>query len=80
MFKTLGPGYQKIIWFDSVVDVLIMCMCSQVPPDIQLQRGPDGRANGEAYITFASRNEAERAITERNRKLLGNRFIELHMA
>ena len=49
-------------------------------PDVQLQRGPDGRGTGEAYITFGSRAEAERAITERNRKVVGNRFVELHMA
>ena len=52
----------------------------QMQPDIQIQRGPDGRPNGEAYITFGSRSEAERAIVERNRKLLQNRLVELHMA
>jgi epithelial splicing regulatory protein 1/2 len=49
-------------------------------PDVQLQRGSDGRATGEAYVTFASRSEAERAITERNRKVVGNRFVEMFMA
>ena len=49
-------------------------------PDIQIQRGPDGRPSGEAYITFGSRGEAERAIVERNRKLLQSRLVELHMA
>lgn len=49
-------------------------------PDIQVQRGPDGRPSGEAYVTFGSRAEAERAITERNRKIIGNRYVELHMA
>ncbi|KAK2190891.1 hypothetical protein NP493_65g02011 [Ridgeia piscesae] len=52
----------------------------EMPPDIQLQRGIDGRPNGEAFVTFGSRVEAERAITERNRKVVGNRFVELHMA
>ena len=49
-------------------------------PDVQVQRGADGRFTGEAYVTFGSRAEAERAITERNRKLIGNRFIEMYMA
>ena len=49
-------------------------------PDIQIQRGPDGRSCGEAYVTFATRVEAERAITERNQKLIGQRYIELFMA
>lgn len=57
----------------------VLCI-HQVVPDVQVQRGPDGRPNGEAFITFGSRSEAERAITERNRKLVGNRFVELHMA
>ena len=52
----------------------------QMQPDVQIQRGPDGRATGEAYVTFATRAEAERAITERNRKPVGGRFVEMHMA
>ena len=34
-----------------------------MPPDVQLLKGPDGRPAGEAYITFGSRVEAERAVT-----------------
>ena len=49
-------------------------------PDVQIQRTPDGRSTGEVYVTFGSRAEAERAVTERNRKVMLNRFIELHMA
>ena len=52
----------------------------QITPDIQVQRGPDGRPNGEAFVTFGSRQEAERAVTERNRKLLQNRFVDMHIA
>ena len=51
-----------------------------MPPDIQMLKGADGRPTGEAYITFGSRAEAERAILERNRKLLGARYVEMHMA
>jgi epithelial splicing regulatory protein 1/2 len=49
-------------------------------PDIQIQHGPNGRPSGEAYVTFATRTEAERAVTERNRKLFGNRLVDIHMA
>ena len=49
-------------------------------PDIQVQRGPDGRSTGEAYVTFGSRAEAEKAVVERNRKIIGNRYVEIHMA
>ncbi|ELT87306.1 hypothetical protein CAPTEDRAFT_189098 [Capitella teleta] len=52
----------------------------EMQPDVQVQRGSDGRLTGEAYITFGSRSEAERAITERNRKVIGNRFVEMFMA
>lgn len=49
-------------------------------PDVQLQRTADGRLTGDAFVTFGSRAEAERAVTERNRKLVGNRLVEVHMA
>ncbi|XP_076335363.1 epithelial splicing regulatory protein 1-like isoform X2 [Tachypleus tridentatus] len=47
---------------------------------IQLQRNTDGRPNGEALVTFSTRAEAERAIQEKNRQNIGNRYIELFMA
>jgi epithelial splicing regulatory protein 1/2 len=47
---------------------------------IQLQRNGDGRPNGEAVVTFPSRADAERAIQEKNRQNIGNRYIELFMA
>ncbi|XP_025115002.1 epithelial splicing regulatory protein 1-like isoform X3 [Pomacea canaliculata] len=50
------------------------------PECVQLQRNTEGKLNGDALITFLSRGEAERAIVERNRRHLGNRFIELFMA
>ncbi|GAB1600064.1 epithelial splicing regulatory protein 1-like isoform X4 [Argonauta hians] len=54
---------------------------SQVSPEsIQIQQSTDGRPNGDALVTFSSRCEAERAITERNRNSIGNRFVELFMA
>ncbi|XP_046354450.1 epithelial splicing regulatory protein 1-like isoform X1 [Haliotis cracherodii] len=53
----------------------------EVSPDtVQLQHSADGKPNGDALITFSSRAEGERAIIEKNRRHLGNRFIELFMA
>ena len=36
-------------------------------PEIEIIRTADGRHVGEAIVTFGTRNEAERAIIERNR-------------
>ncbi|KAL8612408.1 hypothetical protein ACOMHN_008393 [Nucella lapillus] len=47
---------------------------------VQLQTNAEGKPNGDAVVTFTTRAEAERAIIERNRRHLGNRFIELFMA
>lgn len=50
------------------------------PECIQIQRNGDGRPSGEALVSFPSRAEAERAIQEKNRQNIGNRYIELFMA
>ncbi|CAG2103057.1 unnamed protein product [Medioppia subpectinata] len=47
---------------------------------IQIGRNGDGRPNGEGVVTFPSRADAERAIQEKNRQNIGNRYIELFMA
>lgn len=47
---------------------------------VALQTNAEGKPNGDAVVTFGTRTEAERAIVERNRRHLGNRFIELFMA
>ncbi|KAF4525519.1 hypothetical protein B566_EDAN014905, partial [Ephemera danica] len=53
---------------------------SEITPEcIQMPRGGDGRPTGEALITFPSRADAERAIHEKNRQNMGNRYIELFM-
>nr|CAD7262816.1 unnamed protein product [Timema shepardi]CAD7573615.1 unnamed protein product [Timema californicum] len=49
------------------------------PECIQLQRSMDGRATGEAIVCFPSRVEAERAVLEKNRQHIGNRYIELYL-
>jgi hypothetical protein len=57
-----------------------LCFQLQITPDIQIPHGIDGRPTGEAYITFASRIEAERAVAERMRKPFGNRYVEMLIA
>ncbi|KFM78083.1 RNA-binding protein fusilli, partial [Stegodyphus mimosarum] len=48
---------------------------------IQVQRNGEVRPNSEAMVTFpAARIEAERALQEKNRQNLSNRYIELFMA
>ncbi|KIZ06356.1 hypothetical protein MNEG_1601 [Monoraphidium neglectum] len=46
-----------------------------------LQLGVDalGRPSGEAWLTFSSCEEALRAVRERNRHYLGNRYLELSL-
>lgn len=46
-----------------------------------LQLGVDalGRPSGEAWLTFSSSEEALRAVRERNRHYLGNRYLELSL-
>lgn len=48
-------------------------------PDVQFPRGADGQMTGDAFVTFGSRAEAERAVAERNRKVLHNRFIDIQI-
>ncbi|GIX73139.1 RNA-binding protein fusilli, partial [Caerostris extrusa] len=48
---------------------------------IQVQRNSEVRPNGDAMVTFpAARIEAERALQEKNRQNINNRYIELFMA
>uniref|UniRef100_A0A915KAL6 RRM domain-containing protein n=1 Tax=Romanomermis culicivorax TaxID=13658 RepID=A0A915KAL6_ROMCU len=44
---------------------------------VQIQRTPTGQATGEALVTFPNRFEAERAVLEKNRQILGARPVEL---
>jgi hypothetical protein len=46
-----------------------------------LQLGVDalGRPSGEAWLTFGGSEEALRAVRERNRHYLGNRYLELSL-
>jgi RNA recognition motif-containing protein len=46
---------------------------------IQIRVDSNGRKNGEAYVNFASMDEAKRAVEERNRCHMGSRYIELFL-
>jgi len=48
-------------------------------PDIQFVQGTDGRPSGDAYVTFASRVDAERVLGECGRKFIGNRLVDMQM-
>ena len=47
---------------------------------ITLGTTSDGRPSGEAWVAFASPEEATRAIRQMNREYMGNRFVELFPA
>ena len=39
--------------------------------------GADGRLTGEAYVTFASKNDAERVINQHAGKSVGGKKVEM---
>jgi len=41
---------------------------------------PEGRPSGEAYVTFHSNEDAERALSEKQRQHMGSRYVELFKA
>ncbi|XP_052815866.1 epithelial splicing regulatory protein 1-like isoform X2 [Mya arenaria] len=50
------------------------------PESVQVQYTPEGVPSGDVAIVFMSRAEAERAVNEKNRQLVGNRIVELFLA
>jgi len=50
------------------------------PESVQVQYTTDGMPSGDVVIVFGSRGEAERAVTEKNHQLVGNRLVELFLA
>jgi hypothetical protein len=52
---------------------------SHIAESLQLGVDALGRPSGEAWLTFASSDEALRAVRERNRHYLGNRYLELSL-
>uniref|UniRef100_T1ILP7 RRM domain-containing protein n=1 Tax=Strigamia maritima TaxID=126957 RepID=T1ILP7_STRMM len=65
---------------DYIMSILTKSLNLLSPECIQIQRNGDGRSSGEAVVTFPTRADAERAIQEKNRQNIGNRYIELFMA
>lgn len=50
-----------------------------IPESVVLTYRNDGRATGEAYVAFASPDDAKRAM-ELHRRTMGNRYIELFIS
>ena len=48
-----------------------------IPESVRLGNDGAGRSSGEAYISFTSNAEAQRAVAERNRQNMGSRYVEL---
>lgn len=48
-----------------------------IPTSVQIDKDTTGRSSGEGWITFVSPDEARRAVRERNRQYLQNRYLEL---
>ena len=48
-----------------------------IPDSCRIGTDASGRASGDAWVSFVSVQEAARAVMERNKQHLGNRYIEL---
>ena len=48
-----------------------------IPTSVQIDKDTSGRSSGEGWITFVSPDEARRAVREKNRQYLQNRYLEL---
>eukprot|EP00210_Caulerpa_lentillifera_P008003 g7642.t1 len=48
-----------------------------IPTSIQIDKDTSGRSSGEGWVTFINPDEARRAVRERNRQYLQNRYLEL---
>lgn len=52
-----------------------------MPDCIQIQNNSENGVNtADVYITLFNRNEAERAVIEKNRQKIGNHSIELYLS
>ena len=48
-----------------------------IPESARIGSESSGRASGEAWVSFASAEEASRAIADKNRQHMGSRYVEL---
>ncbi|KHJ44908.1 hypothetical protein D918_04719 [Trichuris suis] len=46
---------------------------------VQIHRAPSGQMTGDALVSFPNRVDAERAVIERNRQIMGSRPIDLYL-
>lgn len=60
---------QEILEFFTGYDIL--------PDTLHIGVDRMGRPSGEGWVTFTSANEARRAVRDKNRQYLGNRYLEL---
>jgi len=51
-----------------------------MPESVRMGQNQSGRANGEAWVVFSSPAEAQRAVAEKNREMMGTRYIELFLS
>merc|ERR1712130_858235 len=51
---------------------------SFVPGSVEIDVDASGKAMGTGQINFTKPKEAQRAISERNRKFIGKRYVNLH--
>ncbi|GHP08312.1 hypothetical protein PPROV_000705200 [Pycnococcus provasolii] len=67
-------------WQSTPQDVLnFLSGFAVVKDSVRIGQATNGRATGEAMVTFASASEAGRAVSERHRAMMGNRYVELFL-
>lgn len=66
--------------FASPISVLSLPSLQVREQDVELIYNRDGRPAGIAFVTFANRGLADRAISEKDGKHIGRRYVELSMA
>ena len=69
------PTLQFQIANTSTYETIMFVLWKQI--EIIPEDQPPYRPSGMARVTFASSEEAARALEERNRKYLGRRYVEL---
>ncbi|PAA73470.1 hypothetical protein BOX15_Mlig034309g1 [Macrostomum lignano] len=82
MNTIIAKGLPKDIDFHEILRLFESIFASnpQTIPDIKIAIGPDGLPSGEAFVSFSSRHEAERAVNECNRQQVRQHCVELMMA
>eukprot|EP00276_Gloeochaete_wittrockiana_P004971 CAMPEP_0184647442 /NCGR_PEP_ID=MMETSP0308-20130426/4378_1 /TAXON_ID=38269 /ORGANISM="Gloeochaete witrockiana, Strain SAG 46.84" /LENGTH=557 /DNA_ID=CAMNT_0027078411 /DNA_START=122 /DNA_END=1795 /DNA_ORIENTATION=- len=62
----------------SIADILDFFRGYAILPDtVRLGFDPDGRASGDAWLSFVTPEEAQRGVREKNRNTMHSRYVEL---